>query len=109
MPVLGTAVAARAAVALTETAGIPATSVARLLATDQRARRAGLSGVLPAGAVLVVDEAGMLGTRQLARLLEATSRAGEESRCSSGTTASCPNWPPAAPSTPWPATCPPSP
>ena len=76
VPVLGAAVAARAAVALTETAGIPAMSVARLLATDQRARRAGLPGVLPAGAVLVVDEAGMLGTRQLAQLLDATGRAG---------------------------------
>jgi CO dehydrogenase nickel-insertion accessory protein CooC1 len=36
--VLGTAVGARAAVALTEEFGIPAVSVARLLATDERAR-----------------------------------------------------------------------
>ncbi len=76
VPVLGAAVAARAAVALTEQAGIPAMSVARLLATDHRATRAGLPGVLPAGGVLVVDEAGMLGTRHLAQLLEVTTRAG---------------------------------
>jgi conjugative relaxase-like TrwC/TraI family protein len=74
--VIGTAVAARAAVALTEEAGIPAVSVARLLAVTERARARGLAGVIPAGGVLVVDEAGMLGTRQLARLLEATSDAG---------------------------------
>jgi conjugative relaxase-like TrwC/TraI family protein len=76
VPVLGTAVAARAALALAEGAGIPAMSVARLLALTQRARLAGLPGVLPAGAVLVVDEAGMLGTRQLTQLLEASTGAG---------------------------------
>ena len=74
--VIGTAVAARAAVALTEEAGIPAVSVTRLLAATERARARGLAGVIPAGGVLVVDEAGMLGTRQLARLLEATRDAG---------------------------------
>jgi conjugative relaxase-like TrwC/TraI family protein len=71
--VLGAAVAARAAVTLTEEAGIPAVSVARLLATDDRARQRGSPGIFPAGGVLVVDEAGMLGTRQLARLLDLTS------------------------------------
>jgi ATP-dependent exoDNAse (exonuclease V) alpha subunit len=76
VPALGAAVAARAAVALTEQAGIPAMSVARLLATDHRAKRAGLPGVVPAAGVLVVDEAGMLGTRHLAQLLEVTTRAG---------------------------------
>jgi conjugative relaxase-like TrwC/TraI family protein len=76
VPVFGAAVAARAAVALGKATGIPTMSVARLLGSDSRARRAGLSGMLPAGAVLVVDEAGMLGTRQLALLLDATTRAG---------------------------------
>ena len=76
VPVLGAAVAARAAVALSEQAGIPAMSVARLIATDHRATRAGRPGVLPAGGVLVIDEAGMLGTRHLAQLLHITTRAG---------------------------------
>jgi hypothetical protein len=40
--------------------------VARLLAVHRRERCAGRAGALPAGAVLVVDEAGMLGTRDLA-------------------------------------------
>lgn len=76
IPVLGTAVAARAAMALTDEAGIPATSVARLLANHRRDLRGGRAGALPAGAVLVVDEAGMLGTRDLAQLLEMTDQAG---------------------------------
>jgi ATP-dependent exoDNAse (exonuclease V) alpha subunit len=74
--VIGTAVAARAVVALSEEAGIPAVSVARLLATTERAWARGLPGVIPAAGVPIVDEAGMRGTRQLARLLEATDGAG---------------------------------
>jgi ATP-dependent exoDNAse (exonuclease V) alpha subunit len=74
--VIGAAVAARAAVALTDEAGIPAVSVTRLLAATERARARGMPGVIPAGGVLIVDEAGMLGTRQTARLLEATNLAG---------------------------------
>ena len=63
-PVLGTALAAIAARELERGAGIRATSLARLLGEVDR------SG-LPPGAILVVDEASMVGTRQLARLLGA--------------------------------------
>ncbi len=68
MPVLGTAVAARAALAFGEQAGVPAMTVTRLLAALDEpvgGRPAGLAR----GTVLIVDEAGMLGTRPLARLL----------------------------------------
>ena len=59
-PVRGCALARRAARELEKKAGIRATSVASTL----RARRS-----LDAGTVLVVDEAAMLGTRDLAKLL----------------------------------------
>ncbi len=72
-PVLGAAVAARAAIGLAEGAGIPAVTIARLL-TDARHRGPAAAGLTP-GAVLVVDEAGMLGTRQLAHLLQLTTAA----------------------------------
>jgi conjugative relaxase-like TrwC/TraI family protein len=68
VPVLGTAVAARAALAFGEHAGVPAMTVSRLLAALDKhigGRPAGLAR----GSVLIVDEAGMLGTRPLARLL----------------------------------------
>ena len=61
-PVLGAAVARRAARALETGAGIPSTSVAALLRHASRRP-------LEKGCVLVVDEAGMLPTRQLAELL----------------------------------------
>jgi conjugative relaxase-like TrwC/TraI family protein len=67
-PVVGAAVAWRAARALEEGAGIPGTSVAALLARLETSR-------LPRGTVLVVDEAGMIGTRQMFRLHEAVWRA----------------------------------
>jgi conjugative relaxase-like TrwC/TraI family protein len=64
-PVLGVAVARRAAQELEAGAGIASTSVAALLSDLA-------SGVrpLPAGCVLVIDEAGMVSTRQVATLLE---------------------------------------
>jgi conjugative relaxase-like TrwC/TraI family protein len=64
VPVAGVAVARRAARELEHGAGIPSTSVAAMLDRIDRARP------LPRGVVLVVDEAGMLGTRDLARLLD---------------------------------------
>ena len=64
MPIAGVAVARRAARELELGAGIPSTSVAGLLDRFDRGRS------LPRGVVLVVDEAGMLGTRDLARLLD---------------------------------------
>ncbi len=66
---LGVAVARRAAHELEDDAGIASTSVAALLA--------GLSAGstrLPDGCVLVVDEAGMVATRQLAALSMRSSR-----------------------------------
>jgi conjugative relaxase-like TrwC/TraI family protein len=66
-PVVGVALAARAAVELQAGAGIPSSTVDRLLADLERPGP--LSGLAP-GTVVVVDEAGMLGTRKLARLLD---------------------------------------
>jgi ATP-dependent exoDNAse (exonuclease V) alpha subunit len=54
MTITGAAVAARAAVALTDGAGIPAATVARILSP-----RGDPTLGLPAGGVLIVDEAGM--------------------------------------------------
>jgi AAA domain/Transposase len=68
--VTGAAVAARAAVALTDGAGIPAVTVARVLSHRGNPTRG-----LPPGGVLVVDEAAMLGTRPLGRLLAAAEQA----------------------------------
>jgi conjugative relaxase-like TrwC/TraI family protein len=68
VPVLGAAVAARAALAFGEQAGVPAMTVTRLLAALDKPV-AGRSAGLARGSVLIVDEAGMLGTRPLARLL----------------------------------------
>ncbi len=68
LPVVGTAVAARAALAFGEQAGIPAMTVSRLLTALDRPV-AGRPAGLARGTVLIVDEAGMLGTRPLARLL----------------------------------------
>ena len=71
--VIGTALAARTARALEAGTGIPSTTVDQLLADAARPGLAG-SGVLPAGGVVVVDEAGMVGTRKLARLLTLAER-----------------------------------
>ena len=73
VPVRGAALAALAARTLEDGAGIPATSITRLLAA---VRRDGLERVLPAGGVLVVDEASMVATRALAGLIELTAEAG---------------------------------
>jgi conjugative relaxase-like TrwC/TraI family protein len=84
LEVRGTALAAIAARVLTDSAGIPAVSLQRLLNNldpklDQRAvldrslrPQRGLG--LPAGGVLIVDEAGMVGTRTLYHLLVATAQ-----------------------------------
>jgi hypothetical protein len=65
--VIGVALAARAALELEASAGIRSTTLARLLA--QLDDNCDGSPLRP-GSVLVVDEAGMIGTRQLARLLD---------------------------------------
>ncbi len=66
-PVIGTALAARAAAELQAGAGIPATTIDRLLADLDRPGP--LSGLAP-HTVVVVDEAGMVGTRKLERLVD---------------------------------------
>jgi conjugative relaxase-like TrwC/TraI family protein len=68
-PVLGVAIARRAAGELREGAGIESTSVAALLADRAKGDR------LPERCVLVVDEAGMVPTRELAELLDHVERA----------------------------------
>jgi conjugative relaxase-like TrwC/TraI family protein len=65
--VTGVALAARAALELQESAGIESTTLARLL--HQLDDPEGRGSPLQPGQVLVVDEAGMIGTRPLARLL----------------------------------------
>lgn len=64
--VVGTALAARAAAELEAGAGIPSATLDRLL--GDLGRPGPLPGLAP-GTVVVVDEAGMVGTRKLARLL----------------------------------------
>jgi ATP-dependent exoDNAse (exonuclease V) alpha subunit len=81
---------------LREGAGIESTSVAALLQDVRLDSRRGL----PAGAVLVVDEAGMVPTRDLAALL-ITSSTPAGSWCWSGTTASYPSSRQAASSAAW--------
>lgn len=71
MAVVGAAPSARAAAELQAGSGIPSATLARLLAD---ADRPGPQGGLPAGGVVVVDEAGMAGTRTLHRLLSAAAR-----------------------------------
>jgi conjugative relaxase-like TrwC/TraI family protein len=63
--VVGTALAARAAVELQAGSGIPSVTLDRLLGDLDRPDSRGL----PARTVVVVDEAAMVGTRRLARLL----------------------------------------
>ena len=70
-PVIGAAPSARAAAELQAGSGIPSTTLARLLID---AGRPGPDGGLPVGGVIVVDEAGMAGTRTLHRLLELADR-----------------------------------
>lgn len=67
VPVFGAAVAARAALGLQAETGIPSRTVAGVL--NRIADGRGLP--VPDGGVLVVDEAGMLGTRDLHTLLSA--------------------------------------
>jgi conjugative relaxase-like TrwC/TraI family protein len=69
VPVAGVALAARAALELETSADIPTTTLARLLHQLDDHRD---GSPLQPGSVLVVDEAGMIGTRQLARLLDHT-------------------------------------
>jgi conjugative relaxase-like TrwC/TraI family protein len=69
VPVIGAAVANRAARELEDGTGIPSTSLQSLLMIS---RRRGL----PAASVVVLDEASMAGTRQMAELLDHVASAG---------------------------------
>ena len=71
---LGVAVARRPADELQDDSGVASTSVAALLSDLTRWERARL----PEGCVLVVDEAGMVATRQLAALVDAVDQADDE-------------------------------
>ncbi|HEX9970315.1 MAG TPA: MobF family relaxase, partial [Acidimicrobiales bacterium] len=71
-PVVGCALAARAAAELQDGSGIPSATIASLLRDLDRPDADGLSR----GAVLVVDEAAMAGTRLAARLLAHAEVAG---------------------------------
>jgi hypothetical protein len=68
-PIVGAALAARTASGLQTDTGVPSTTVAQLLNQAQH----GTSP--PAGAVVVVDEAGMVGTRQLAAVVDLVEQA----------------------------------
>jgi conjugative relaxase-like TrwC/TraI family protein len=72
--VIGTALAARAARELQRKAGIPADTIAKLLGDLDDP---GTPGLTP-DTVLVIDEAGMVGTRQFGRLLAHAQHAGAE-------------------------------
>ena len=72
IPVVGSALAARTAAGLQAATGIPSTTVDQLLAD---LARPGPDGGLPRRGVLIVDEAGLVGTRKLAVLLDGAERA----------------------------------
>lgn len=72
--VKGAALAAVAAKGLEEEAGIESKTVARLLLDIERAEKNGEKKPVHERTVLVVDEAGMIGTRQMARLVEVVER-----------------------------------
>jgi ATP-dependent exoDNAse (exonuclease V) alpha subunit len=89
--IYGAAVARRAAHELEDGAGIPSTSVAALLTALERHPLS----TLRLRSVLVIDEAGMLPTRELARSSSARARS-TSSSCSSATIASSQRSAPAA-------------
>ena len=76
IPVHGTALAAIAARVLSDSAGIDAMSLQKLLNHLDNPKTGLTHSVLPTGGVLIVDEAGMVGTRTLHQLLTATAAAG---------------------------------
>jgi hypothetical protein len=61
--ILGGALAGRTAAGLEQATGIPSTTLTRLIGESRH-------GGLPAGVIVVVDEAGMVGTRQLAAIAD---------------------------------------
>jgi AAA domain/TrwC relaxase len=69
IPVVGTALAARTAAGFETATGIPSVTLTRLLGESKA------TGGLPTGAVVVVDEAGMVGSRQLAEVSDLVEEA----------------------------------
>jgi ATP-dependent exoDNAse (exonuclease V) alpha subunit len=67
--VVGTALAARASAGFETATGIPSTTIARFLWETKAA------GGLPSGAIVVVDESGMVGSRQLAEVSDTVDAA----------------------------------
>jgi hypothetical protein len=67
-PILGGALAGRTAAGLQEATGIPSTTLTRLIGESK-------DRGLPDGAIVVVDEAGMVGTRQLAAIADLVEQA----------------------------------
>jgi Ti-type conjugative transfer relaxase TraA len=74
--VKGASLAAVAAQGLQDGSGIQSQTVARLLFDIERAQKEGKPLPLSKETVLVVDEAGMIGTRQMAKLIESCDKAG---------------------------------
>ena len=72
--VKGAALAAVAAKGLEDGAGIESKTVARLLLDIERAEQQGEASPINAKTVLVVDEAGMIGTRQMASLIQVVEK-----------------------------------
>jgi ATP-dependent exoDNAse (exonuclease V) alpha subunit len=68
-PIVGTALAAKAAAGLQTATGIPSTTLARLVGKPSEQR------TLAPGTVVIVDEAGMVGTRQLAAVCDLVEQA----------------------------------
>ncbi len=73
--VKGAALAAVAAKGLEDGAGIKSQTIAKFLMDVERAGEA-KKNILTAKTILVIDEAGMVGTRQMSELIEAVHRSG---------------------------------
>ncbi len=74
--VRGAALAAVAAKGLEDGAGIKSQTIAKLLMDIERAEDEKQGSPLSAKAILVIDEAGMVGTKQMSRLIEAVHTGG---------------------------------
>jgi len=69
-PIVGGALAGRTAAGLQHATGIPSVTLTRLIGESQHG-----GGGVPDGAIVVVDEAGMVGTRQLANVADLVEQA----------------------------------
>ena len=69
VPIVGGALAGRTAAGLQQATSIPSVTLTRLIGDSQH------RGGLPDGVIVVVDEAGMVGTRQLANVVDLVEQA----------------------------------